>query len=119
MKIILLLSLIFNSVYAIDITPIEKDEKAPFSGFIIDKDNMKKFRQINEDKKNLEKETILLKDLAAIQEQRVDNLKEQNSLTEKELNREKFQSNLKGIGGFLIGVLATSLAAYAAIRVAK
>lgn len=119
MKYLIIFLICISQCFAIDITPIEKGEPAPANGFFVDAENMKEFREINERKKLLEKENLTLKDIRVIQSEQISNYK----IIEKELHsqvrKEKFKSDVKGVGGFVLGVLATSLAAYAAIRATK
>lgn len=119
MKLLIILLFSISQCLAIDVTPIQKGDPAPQDGFFIDSPNMKEIREINEKKKLLEKENIQLKDLAVINEQRVDTYKDYAKKSEEQLGWEKTKGNFKGVGGFLLGVLATSVAAYAAIRVSK
>lgn len=119
MKIILIIILTITQAFAIDVDPIKKGQPAPYDGFIIDKDNIKEMRKINEEKKLLEKENIKLKDLSIINEERIENYKSFADDADKELRWEKTKGNMKGIGGFILGVVATSLAAYAAIKISK
>ena len=76
-------------------------------------------KKINEKKKLLKKENVKLQDLQTINEQRINTYKEFAQESEKELYKEKIKGNVKGVWGFILGVLSTSVAAYAAIRVAK
>ena len=119
MKLLLIFLISISQCYAIDVTPIKKGAPAPKDGFFVDSENMKEFRKINEDKKVLERKVIKLEDLAVINEQRVETYKKLSQESEDQLRWEKTKGNAKGIGGFLIGVLATSVAAYAAIRISK
>jgi len=119
MKLLLIILLSISNCFAIDVTPIKKGEPAPANGFFIDQPNIKKMRKINEDKKVLERKVTKLEDLAVINEQRVETYKKLSQESEDQLIWEKTKGNFKGVGGFLVGVLATSLAAYAAIRIAK
>jgi hypothetical protein len=119
MKILLIILFSITNCYAIDVTPVKKGDIVKTDGFHIDQPNMKKLRKINEDKKVLEKKVTKLEDLAAINEQRVETYKKLSQESEDQLRWEKTKGNFKGIGGFLVGVLATSLAAYAAIRISK
>ena len=119
MRLLIVLLFCITQVFAIDVQPIKKGHKAPEDGFFVNPPNMKKLRKINEDKKILEKENLKLKDLSAIQDQQIDNYRELSKESQKELRKEKTKGNFKGIGGFVLGVLATSLAAYAAIRVTR
>ena len=119
MKIILILLLTLSQVFALDVTPVKKGDPSPEDGFFVDAENMKKFREINEKKKNLEKQVVTLEDLGVINEERIKIHKTMLSNTEREVSKERTKGNLKGLGGFILGVLATSVAAYAAIRVSK
>lgn len=116
MKLLLIFFVTISQCFAIDVTPIKKGESAPQDGFFVDAENMKALRKINEEKKILTKENIKLKDLALINEQRIDTYKEFAKKAEDHASWEKTKGNFKGMGGFIIGVLATSVAAYAAIK---
>lgn len=116
MKLLLIILLSISSCFAIDITPLKKGEPAPAQGFFVDSANMKELRKINEQKKLLERENVTLKDLGEINEQRIGTYKKLAQESEKQLIREKTKGTFKGIGGFILGVAATSVAAYAAIR---
>jgi len=119
MKILIILLISISQCLAIDVTPIQKGEKAPANGFFLDTPNMKEVRQINEEKKVLKKENVTLKDLNSINESRVDTYRKLSEESEKALSWERTKGNGKGIVGFVVGVIATSVAAYAAIRVSK
>jgi len=119
MKFLIVILISISQVFAIDVIPIEKNEKAPEKGFFIDTENIKELRKINEEKKLLKKENVKLQDLQTINEQRINTYKEFAQESEKELYKEKIKGNVKGVWGFILGVLSTSVAAYAAIRVAK
>lgn len=119
MKLLLIILISISQCSAIDVVPIDKGAKAPSKGFFVDTENMKEFRKINEEKKLLKKENITLKDLSVINEQRIETYKKLSEESQKELSKEKTKGNFKGIGGFLVGVLAASVAAYAAIRASK
>jgi hypothetical protein len=80
---------------------------------------MKELRQINEEKKNLEKQKMNLEQLAVIQEQKAEIYKDQSLHLRKQVRKENFKGDLKGVTGFVLGVLGTSLAAYAAIKVVR
>lgn len=119
MKILLIFCLTISSAFAIDVNPIKKGEPAPRDGFFVDPENMKDLRQINEDKKRLEQQNLKLKDLSAVQNERIGLYKEEVKEQNKAIRKERTKGDIKGIGGFLLGVLATSVAAYAAIKVSK
>lgn len=119
MKYLIVILICISQALAIDITPIEKGQPAPANGFFVDQENMKEFREINERKKLLEKENLTLKDIRVIQDEQIDNYKEIEKELYRQVRKEKFKSDIKGIGGFILGVAAASLAAYAAIKVTK
>ena len=119
MKLLLIFLLTLSQAFAIDVQPITKGSPAPDDGFFVDQPNMKKLRKINEEKKLLEKENIDLRELSIVHETRIDNYKQMNTEVEKELRWEKTKGSLSGVGGFILGVLATSLAAYAAMQASK
>ena len=66
MKYLLIILLIINSAFAIDVTPVKKGDVVTKDGFFVDKDNMKKLRQNNEEKKLLEQKSLKLKDLQTV-----------------------------------------------------
>ena len=104
-----LIALLIVKLAHADMTLLKKGDPAPFDGIISDTTQMKEFRQINEDKKNLELQNLKLKDLSAIQDERVD-------LYKKELASSESRSFWKSIGYFGLGVLVTGLAAKVAIE---
>lgn len=117
--LVLILILICNTCLAIDVKPIKKGEAASFDGFLVSKEDLKKLRQINEEKKLLDKQNIKLKDLAAIRDSRVKLYKEEVEYNYKALQRERTKGKINGVLGFLVGVLATGAASYVAIKVSK
>lgn len=117
MKTILILVTSINLCFAIDVDPIKKGEPAPKDGFFIDSNNLQEMRQINEEKKLLEKENIKLEQLRVTSENIEKNYQERLDLASKQITKEQVKGDLKGIGGFLLGVLATSAAAFAAAKV--
>jgi hypothetical protein len=88
---------------------LKKGDIAPFEGILSDAAQMKEFRQINEDKKNLELQNLKLKDLSAIQDERVE-------LYKSELKSSESRSFWKSVGYFTLGVLITGLAVKVAIE---
>jgi hypothetical protein len=119
MKILLIFTFFLNYAYAIDVVPVKKGDTVQEDGFLVDPSGMKELRQINEDKKLLERKATKLEDLAVINEERIETYRKLSKETEDQLRWEKTKGNFKGIGGFVLGVLATSVAAYAAIRISK
>ncbi len=119
MKLIIVLLFSISTCFALDVTPIKKGEQAPSNGFFVTTESMKELRKINEEKKILEKENITLKDLSVINEKRIETYKKYAEESHKQASWERTKGSFKGAGGFILGVLATSLAAYAAIQVSK
>lgn len=119
MKMLLIALLLLNNLYAIDITPIKTGEPAKYDGFLVSSEEMKKFRQINEEKKLLAEQNIHLKDLQVINEKRLNSYDEAYTKVSKDLRFESLKGDFKGLGGFFIGVAVTSIAAYAVTRTLK
>ena len=105
---LMVLCLVCNVSYA-EMVIVKKGDPAPFEGILVDQAQMKEFRQINEDKKNLELQNLKLKDLALINDERVD-------LYRKELSSSETKSLWKSVGYFALGVLVTGFAAKVAIE---
>ena len=119
MKYLLIFLLTFSSAFAIDVEPIKAGEAAPKDGFFVDAENMKKIRQINEDKKRLEAQKIKLEDLGRINEQRISIYRKESENAYKEASRAKLKGFLGTFGGFVVGVSVTGLAFYVATKVVK
>jgi lipopolysaccharide export LptBFGC system permease protein LptF len=112
--------IIFYTLFSInsyaEMTILKKGDTAPFEGVLVDAPQMKEFRQINEDKKNLELQNLKLKDLALINEERVELYRVQSELLNKELSKAETRSFWKSIGYFALGVVVTGMAAKVAIE---
>jgi len=117
LKILFTILISINLCFAIDVTPIKKGTPAPEDGFFIDNDNIKKMRKINEEKALLEKETIKLEQLRITNESVNKIYKTQLEDASKEVTKQQVKGDLKGVFGFLLGVVATSVAAFAAVKV--
>jgi len=108
MRYALIALLIVRLAHA-EMTTLKKGDVAPYDGILSDAAQMKEFRQINEDKKNLELQNLKLKDLSAIQDERVE-------LYKSELKSSEARSFWKSVGYFTLGVLITGFAAKVAIE---
>jgi len=115
MKYLLIVLLIMQTSHA-DMAALKKGDSAPFDGIISDAAQMKEFRQINEEKKLLELQNLKLKDLSAVQDERVELYKRQASSLNDEIGKAESRSFWKSIGYFTLGVLVTGLAAKVAIE---
>ncbi len=119
MKYLLIFTLMITQLQAIEITPIKKGEVASYEGFLVSPAEMQKLRQINEEKKILEEQNIHLKDLQIVNEKRLGSYDEAYTKVSKDLRYEAFKGDLKGIGGFFIGVAVTTITAYAVTKTIK
>lgn len=119
MKILLIILFSISTVFAQNVQTIKKGEQAPSDGFFVTKEQMQKF--VNTDKENvlLKKKIVKLEQLQFVQKERITLYKNRVEVLDKQLSWEQTKGSFKGIGGFFIGVLATSAAAYAAIQVSK
>ena len=123
MILMLSVSLAQSGFAASSIKPIKKNESAPYDGYVINEEAEKNFRQINEEKKHLEKVNIKLEDLGQKQAKIIDNqdrrielnqsLNEKLILAEERKEREGFW--MKAIY-FLGGAVMASIVAYGAAR---
>jgi hypothetical protein len=91
---------------------LKKGDIAPYDGILSDAAQMKEFRQINEDKKNLELQNLKLKDLSLVQDDRVEAYR-------SELKASESRSFWKSVGYFTLGVLVTGFAAKVAIEATR
>lgn len=93
-----------------------KGMKAPFDGVLSDQDQMREYRKVNEQKELLGKENLKLKDLAAVQDQRIALYQEEIKVVKEDyrsLERRTFWTN---VGYFALGVIVTGFAAKVAIE---
>jgi hypothetical protein len=116
----LLLAFLFSfNCLAIDIVPIKKGEPSPGEGFFVSIEEMKKFRQINEEKKLLEQKVLTFKDLSIVNDQRIEVYQKQSNYYQEQYLKQQTKTMWSGIGGFILGAAATSLAAYGTVRLLK
>lgn len=118
MKYILVFLLTFNC-FAQDIVELNKGDAAPFRGALVSPEQMQEFRQINEDKKRVDLQNIKLKDLADVNEQRIDFYKSEVKNVQNQFARERTKHFFEKIGYFALGVVVTSVAAKAAIEASR
>ena len=67
----------------------------------------------------MERENLKLRDLIVIKEDQIKLYKQRYEAVETELTWQKTKGNFKGVGGFLIGVAATTAAAFAAAKLVR
>lgn len=103
MKYLIILLLSINLSFAQTIKPINQGDKAPFSGFIIDK----KFEQDRRTERELldveKSKTAVLRELGKVQVDRSEFYKEEAKRAKREVLKGQFKTVLYFIGGILIG----------------
>lgn len=119
MKYMLIFTIVLSSNLRAEMTVLKKGDAAPFDGVLSDAAQMKEFRQINEDKKNLELQNVKLKDLGDIQEQRIDLYKQEVQRVREDLSRSEKKAFWQSAGTFVLGVLVTGFAAKVAIEASR
>lgn len=105
-----------NTSFALDPIVVKKNDTVPMDGLLFSDKDAKELRKQNEERKLLKQENIELKELGLIQDEKNKLLKNQWEETSKELTKSEINGTMKGVGGFLLGVLATSVAAFAAAK---
>lgn len=118
-KVFIFLFVISSSLFAGEVTPVVKGEKAPSDGYFVTEKQMKRFIEINEENKVLTQQVLTLKDLAANNEIQLSYYKKRVDHLESELSWSETKGYFKTGGGFIVGVLATSVSMYAALQVTK
>jgi hypothetical protein len=98
---------------------VEKDTPAPFKGVLVDDLQMKQFRLINEQKKNLEKQNLKLKDLQLVNEGRIDLYKDEAKHYQTQMRKERSKAFWGKVIYFSLGVVVTGIAAKAAIEATR
>lgn len=115
--IILSICLVLSTVtFSKEMAVLKKGDAAPFDGVLSDSEQMKEFRQINEENKLLKLENLKLSDLSAIQGKKEDLYKLDIDNKQSQIVRLERREVWLTAGAFLIGVIATSIAAKAAIE---
>ena len=110
MKILLTLIMCFSlsfSAIAGKLEVVKEGQPAPYDGLLADQDQMKEFRQINEEKKLLEEKTEKQEQLSKIKEVETTYYKENLDKTREELDKQEKRTFLTGVAFFLGGVLMT------------
>lgn len=95
---------------------LNKGDLAPYDGILSDKEQMKQYREINENNKRLEKQNIKLKDLVIVNEKKADFFKEEMEQYKTEASIERTRSFWSKVGYFALGAVLTGVAAKVAIE---
>jgi hypothetical protein len=94
-------------------------DKAPCVGFFVSQPTMNQIAKDKEELVLVRQQVLTLKELRAVDSDILKVEKDRLQTANNELKKEQFKGNAKSIGAFVLGVLATSLAAYAAIQASK
>jgi len=109
--IIMITLLQLNIAYANQLTPIKKGQTAAYDGFLADKDQMKHFRLINEQKKLSEAHNLLLSDLRVTQDSLIAFHKKRAQEANNALIWQETKGYLTNILFFTLGIItATTIA---------
>lgn len=101
------------------ITYVEKDDPMPYTGFAVDKPQMRHFRQINEEKMVLDKKVVKLEELRYQHEAKIDFLEDEYALLDKEYKAEQRRNTWNKVFYFAGGVLLSGAAVYGASKLRR
>ena len=91
------------------LSPIQKGETAPFSGYVIDKAMEKSMRSKVETEK---RKNVLLSDLRVVQDKRIAFYQETSENAYKELRTQRVKTTIYTLGGFTLGIGLSALTIY-------
>lgn len=103
MILILLLTNLTSNVFAQNAVKLNKGDTAPFTGALVKKERLEKLVKA-------EKSNLTLKDLSIHKDELIEFHKMDAKLQRQKLSEAKFDSNLKSIGMFVLGVVITGFA---------
>lgn len=115
MKLIICFLLIFNCI-AQQIDYIEKGNKAPYTGYILD---VAMEKEIRKEKQTLEAKNVVLSDLNVIKDKRIDFHQQEAENAYKELKKQRIKTTMYTIGGFVVGVSLSAIAVMAMKKAIK
>ena len=107
--LILSLTILINISNAQDVIRLDQGQSAPFSGNLIKTERLEEFYKSH-------KKLPLVEENFELEKQRNSLYKERFQDTERELTKAKFKGYIGTIGGFVLGVIITGVAAKAAIE---
>lgn len=108
--------LILINVSFAKVVKIQQGEPAPFTGAILDNEELNRYRQLDEKDAVREAQVKNLNDLRIIQDERIEFYQLQVKEVRKELLKSESSRWLTNIGYFVLGVAITGFAAKAAIE---
>lgn len=125
-KLFICLLLIAQSAFGLDVKYIEKNEKVPYTGYLITPETERVFRINNEELVYQTKLNHTYKNIiqihennAFIYEKRIENLQKQNVVLVSQQVKNEDNNFLMYIGMFLLGSLATVAVTYGVNQVSK
>lgn len=95
-----------------EVIHLDKDQKAPYEGFLFDREKAEKVRILDIGLKSQVKINSILTDENGIYEERLTNLREQNSNLSKSLIEERSSSIWSKLGFFILGAAVTTGVVY-------
>lgn len=121
-SLILLTVFMINNVAAEEVIHLEKDQPAPYDGFLFDSKTAEpklraKFKTLERDNTLLKKIAENNKEQSKIAIQRAELHRQQNQNLSYELQREKDKKGITKIIYFTLGILATGAATYGASKI--
>ena len=117
--IVTLIVITIQCTEAGQIIPIKKGEESPITGYVIDNAQEKKFRQINEESKLLEKKAVTLEQLGELHNQRAEYYKSLYVESQKDLQSKEDRNFWTKTIYFVGGIVVTGFISYAAMKYSK
>lgn len=121
MKIILsfILAMSFSFADEPNVKFVKKGHVVERDTFLVTKEQMEKFVELSEKNKLLGQKIVTLENLSANYLDQISYHKQRAHDLQKELDWSETKGYFKTTGGFLVGVILTGFASYAAIRSTK
>ena len=110
--LILSLMILIRTSSAQEVIRLDQGQVAPFSGNLIKTEKLEEFYKSH-------KKIPLLEENYELEKQRTSLYRDRIRDTEKELSKAKFKGYLGAVGGFVLGVVITGVAAKAAIEATR
>lgn len=118
-KLIIILLLISNVCYSDQSTYLNKDDKAPYDGFLLDREKASKVRLLDIDYKEALKTQEYLKTDNELYVKRLENMTQENDRLSKQLVEARDPNIWDKIGFFFLGALVTTGIAYGVSRATR
>lgn len=99
-----------------EMAKVKTNDPAKCDGWFVKEEKMQEIAKDKQQADLVRKENILLKDLSYTNERIIEFEKNRSNSLQKELSWEQTKSNWKSMGFFVLGVVLTGVASYAAIQ---